>query len=157
MLPWTYPESTYQTACRSVQPLFHSSRQGVPIQRAVIFPLKIATSHGPPCNIYFNEPTRVHNPNGISISSAACAGLMIVTGRETDRQTTLLPSVTVGCIYIRSTAMRPKNNRYLQNGRHLDRRDLHEVGQIAGLRRRRLLNTCHQTAVTKPHYHFHHT
>ena len=41
-------------------------------------------------NIWFLGPTRFHNPNGISINSAAFAGLTIVTDRPTDRQTTLL-------------------------------------------------------------------
>jgi len=53
------------------------------------FPLKIAPSHGgsgPPSNTWFLGPTRVHNPNGISIGSAVFAGLTSVT----DRQTTLL-------------------------------------------------------------------
>jgi len=40
----------------------------------------------PPSNTWFPGPTRVLNPNGISISSAVLAGLTSVT----DRQTTLL-------------------------------------------------------------------
>jgi len=42
------------------------------------FHLKIAASHGgsgPPSNTWFPEPTRVLNPNGISIGSAVFAGL----------------------------------------------------------------------------------
>ena len=35
-------------------------------------------------------PTRVLNPNGISIGSAVFAGLTSVIDRQTDRQTTLL-------------------------------------------------------------------
>jgi len=62
-----------------------------------------------PClmHVCFLGPTRVHNPNGISIGSAVFAGLTIVT----DRQTTRLrfrPSVEIGRIYVR-TAMRPNN------------------------------------------------
>jgi len=52
------------------------------------FPLKIAPSHGesgPPCNTWFPGPTRVTNPNGISIVSAVFAGLTSVTDRQTDR------------------------------------------------------------------------
>jgi len=41
-----------------------------------------------------------------SISSAVVAGLTIVICRQTDHATR---SVTVGCIYVRSTAMQPKN------------------------------------------------
>ena len=44
----------------------------------------------PASNTWCLEPTSVHIPNGISIGSAAFAGLMIVTDRPTDRQTTLL-------------------------------------------------------------------
>ena len=51
-------------------------------------------------------PTRVLKPKGISIGSAAVARLTIVTDRQTDRRTT----VTVGRIYVRSTAMLPNNN-----------------------------------------------
>jgi len=46
------------------------------------------------------------HPNGISIGSAAFAGLTSVTDRPTDEAT---QSITTGCIYIRSTAMWPKN------------------------------------------------
>jgi len=51
--------------------------------------LKIVPSHGGyglPFNTWFLGPTRVFNPNGISIGAAAFAGLTSVT----DRQTTLL-------------------------------------------------------------------
>ena len=70
------------------------------------FSRKIAPSHGeygPPCNACFLEPTRAVNPNGISICSAVFAGVTTMT----DRQTTTR-SVTIGRIYVRSTAMRPK-------------------------------------------------
>jgi len=48
-----------------------------------------------PSNTCFLGPTRVHNPNGISIGSSIFAGLTSVTDRPTDgptadRQTTLL-------------------------------------------------------------------
>ena len=56
-------------------------------------PLKLAASHGgsgrPSSNTWFHGTTRVLNPNGISIGSAAFAGLTSVTDRP-DRQTTLL-------------------------------------------------------------------
>jgi len=73
------------------------------------FPLKIALHmgrSGPPSNTWFLGPTRVHIPNDISIGSAIIAWLTIVTDRQTDHAT---PSVTIGCIYIR-TAMQPNNN-----------------------------------------------
>jgi len=42
-------------------------------------------------NTWFLGPTtRVTTPNGMSIGSAAVAGLTVVTNRQTDRQTTLL-------------------------------------------------------------------
>ena len=63
-------------------------------------------------NTWFLEPTRVHNPNGISIGSVVFAGLTTVTDRQTDRQTDhATPSVnsaSTGRIYARSTAMRHK-------------------------------------------------
>ena len=78
------------------------------------YTFKIAPSHGgcwPPSNTWFRGPTRVLNPNGISIGSAVSAGLTTVTDRQTDRQTDhATRSVTIGRIYVRSTAMRPSNN-----------------------------------------------
>jgi len=59
-------------------------------------PLKTAPSMGGSGPLtYFSGPTRVLNPNGISITSAVFAGLTSVTDRQTadqqtDRQTTLL-------------------------------------------------------------------
>jgi len=70
-------------------------------------PLKLAHSrggYGPRSNIWFHGPTRLYNPNGISIGSADFAGLTSVTDRPTDHATW---SVTIGRIYVRSTAMRP--------------------------------------------------
>jgi len=72
------------------------------------FPLKIASSHGEsgfPSNTWFPRPTRVLNPNGISIGSAVFAGLTGVTDRPIDG-----PRYSIGNnrrIYVRSTAMRP--------------------------------------------------
>jgi len=54
---------------------------------APLSPLKIAPSHGviwTPSNTWFNGPTRVPNPNGISIGAAVFAGLTSVT-EQTDR------------------------------------------------------------------------
>jgi len=72
-----------------------------------LFLQKIAPSHGgsgSPSNTWFSGPTRVLNPNGISISSAIFAGLSSVTDRQTDHATR---SVTIGRIYVRSTVMQP--------------------------------------------------
>ena len=59
---------------------------------------------GLPSNTSFLEPTQVLNPNGISIGSAVFAELTSVTDRPTDHATR---SVTIGRIYVCSTAMRP--------------------------------------------------
>jgi len=51
-------------------------------------PLKIASSHRgsePPSSTWFLGPTQVHNLNDISVGSAVCAVLTIVTDRPADR------------------------------------------------------------------------
>ena len=73
------PESTSQTACGSVQPFLHSSRQTVHILYKGPPPSQncpFAWGSGPPSrpNTWFLGPTRVQNPNGISIGSAVFAG-----------------------------------------------------------------------------------
>ena len=55
---------------------------------------------------HFLGPTGVLNPSGISISAAVFAWVTTVTDRPRDDTT---QSVTVGCIYVRSTVMQPKN------------------------------------------------
>jgi len=52
--------------------------------------IALATEDLDPSNTWFLRPTRVHNPNVISISLAVFEGLTNVTDRQTDRQTTLL-------------------------------------------------------------------
>jgi len=67
-----------------------------------LLPPKIAPSHGGsglPSTTLFLGPTRVYNPNGISISSAIFAGLTTMTDRQRYTQ-----SATIG----RSTTMLPK-------------------------------------------------
>jgi len=59
-----------------------------------------------PFDTWFPGPTRVLNPNGISISSAVLAGLTSVTDRPTDHASR---SATIDRIYVRGTAMRSKN------------------------------------------------
>ena len=103
------PKSTIQTANQSVRPSLHNSRQNVPIrlliQWALLFP-KVAPSDGgmwTPSNTWFLGPTRVLNPNGISVDSAIFAGLIRATDRLTDRPTDhATPSVTIDRIYIHS-------------------------------------------------------
>jgi len=60
---------------------------------------------GPPSNTWFPGPTQVLNPNGSSIGAAVFAGLMSVT----DRPRYSVGNNRIGHIYVRSTAMRPKN------------------------------------------------
>ena len=68
-----------------------------------------AWGYGPPSNVWFLWPTRVHNPNGISIGSAVFTGLTIVTDHAT-------PSVKIHhIIYLCSTAMWPNNIIQLQS------------------------------------------
>ena len=125
------PESRAQMANRSVHPFLLSSRQKVPVlYNGGPFPRKLPLlvgvvtpiyfmipwgrlspqcpmgGSGPPSNTWFPGPTRVLNPNGISIGSAVLAGLTSVTDRPTDHAT---QSVTINRIYIRSTAMRSNN------------------------------------------------
>jgi len=67
---------------------------------------------GPPSKTWFLGPARFLNSNCISISSAVFAGLTCVTDRPTDRPTDHATRwVTIGCIYVRSTAMRPNNKQ----------------------------------------------
>ena len=87
------PESSTQTASRSVKPSLHRRPQNVPILYNGTSPMEIAPSFGgsrPPSNTWFPGPTRVLNPNSISIGSAVFARLSSVTDRQTDRQTTIL-------------------------------------------------------------------
>jgi len=83
-------ESTPKATSRSVQPFLHSPRKRVRIYyNETPLSLKINFAHGEiwiPSNTCFLVPTRVLNPNSISIGSAVFAGLITVT----DRQTTLL-------------------------------------------------------------------
>jgi len=77
------------------------------------FPSKLPISvrgSGLPSNTWFLGPTRVLNPNGISIGSAVFVGLSTVTDRQTDR-----PRYSVGNNrpHQRSIAMRPNSNNNL--------------------------------------------
>ena len=91
----------------------HFGRVSLYFTWAAPFPLQIARSHGgsgPPCNTWLLELTRVQSPNGISIGSAVLAGPW---SWQTDH-TTL--SVTIGRIYIRSTAMHSNNKNPFRFG-----------------------------------------
>ena len=59
-----------------------------------------------PSDTWFLGPTEVHNPKGISVCSVIFATFAIVTDRQTNHST---PSVTIGCIYVRSAAVWPNN------------------------------------------------
>jgi len=68
------PDPASQTACRSVQPFLHSSRQKIPIPyNECLFPAKLPFPmgrSGPPSNTSFTGPIQSDNPNGISIGLA---------------------------------------------------------------------------------------
>jgi len=103
-------------ASRSVQPFFAQLTAECPftLQWADPFPsVPFTWGSGSP-SAWFHEPTRDHNPNGISIDLAVFAGLTIVTDRPTDRPR---KSIYNNRPHIRSTAMQPNNrpNTQLQD------------------------------------------
>ena len=121
---WT-PSNTIPWAHLSPQPKRHLDRFGcfcTDDRRVSLyftmgrpFPLKIALSprgSGAPSNAWFSGPTRVLNPNCISIGSGVFARLTIVTDRPTDHATRW---VTIGRMYVLSTAIRPNNNNDNEN------------------------------------------
>jgi len=95
------PKPTTQT--RSLKPVLHSSQQSIPIlyNGPPFLPSKLPIVTGDVDLV----PTLVLNPDGISIGSTVSAGLTSVTDTVTDHAT---QSVTVGRIYVCSTAMQPK-------------------------------------------------
>jgi len=109
--------STPQMASCSVQPFLHSSRQKVPLlyNWLPISPQKLSVSmgSGPPSSTWFLGPTQVYSPTSISSGSAV---LQCSQSQQTDHAT---PSVTVGCIYVRSTRMRSRNSSLLTECRVL--------------------------------------
>jgi len=86
-------EIIIQTVSRLVQPFLQSLRQKVPtFYNGLPLPPQnylFAWGSGLLSNTWFLWPTRVYNPNGISIGSAVFAGRTILTNRQTDRETTL--------------------------------------------------------------------
>jgi len=112
------PESICsQTTSRSVQPFLHSSRQrvpSIPYNGSLLLHQNCSFAWGTWTPVYTCSigRTQVYNQDCISISSAVFAGLTIVTDRQTSGQTDrrtdhATPPVTIGRIYVRSTAMRP--------------------------------------------------
>jgi len=78
------PESTTQTAFRSVQPFLLSLQHSAVHARACFSPKKLPLCMGRsglPSNTWFLEPTRVLNPNGIAIGLAVFAGLTTMTDK----------------------------------------------------------------------------
>jgi len=97
---------TTHMASQSVQTFFAqmTAECHYTLQWGAPLPLKIAPPQGgsgPSSNTWFLRPTRVLNPNSISIGAAIFAGLTYVTDATW--------SVTIGLIYVHSTAMWPKN------------------------------------------------
>jgi len=122
-------ESTSQKTSRLVQPFLQNSQQSVPIlYNGPPFPLKIVSSYRDwtPSNTWFIGPTRVHNPNDITIVSAVFAGLTIVTDRQTNHAS---PSVIIG----RSTAMRPNNKKEEKKSIHTDSKVLYGSSFLFGV------------------------
>jgi len=92
----------------SVQPFFAQMTAECPCTLqwdAPSLPLKLPLPWGcAPHLTHWIRPTL--NPNSISIGLAVFSGLTSMTDRPTDHATLL---VTVGLIYVHSTAMRPNN------------------------------------------------
>jgi len=107
-------EPTNQMASLSVQPFLHRWLQSVPIlySGTLLSPLKIAPSHGwiwTPiyCVVPWTHPSPQPKWHLNQFSRFSRAHLC---DRETDRPTDhATGSVTIDCIYVRSTAMRPNN------------------------------------------------
>jgi len=103
------------SASQTVQPFLHSSRHSVPIlYNGRPFP-KIAPSNGdldPISNTWFLEPTRAHNPNGISIGSVDFVGFTWQTDRQTDKPR--------NSVCDNRPHMRPNNkqSKWFDNGPH---------------------------------------
>jgi len=108
------PHSSSIKASQLVQPFLHISWQRVLyFTIGCPFPPKIDPSHWgiwTTSNTWFLGPTRFHNPNGISISSAFLQssqswqtdrGMVCLSDRQTDQQTDhATPSITARRIYI---------------------------------------------------------
>ena len=110
-------KSTSQMASPSIQPFLQlMADSAYTLQWAVPFPPQncpFTSASGPPSNTCFFGPTRVHNPNGITIGSAIFAWFTIVTDRLTDR-----PSYSLcnNRLHVHSPAMQPNDNNDKWNG-----------------------------------------
>ena len=86
-----HSEPTIQTASRSVEPFLHRWPQSVPILHngTPLSPQNCSFQFGIwiPSYTWFPGPTRVLNPNGISIGSAVFVWLTSVTDIPTDHAT----------------------------------------------------------------------
>ena len=91
-------------------------RHSVLYNRPSLFPLKIAPfdwGSGPPSNTWFLGPCPVHDPNKQYLDQFSHFCRAYYCDRQNDRPTDhATRSVTVGCIYIHSTAMRHNNNDF---------------------------------------------
>jgi len=104
-----------------VLPFVHRWPQSVPVlyngSPTSKLPLLMADLD-PPSNTWLHGPTWLLNPNGTSIGSAILEGSLVwQTDRATDHGTR---PVTIGRIYVRSTAMRPKRWRKKVSGEAYD-------------------------------------
>jgi len=104
-----------------------------------------------------------HQTQGSNKTHANCIGALLINHnhinvrkkrwnkRHLDRQT---PNHWSILNTMDTDSVINNDDGYLQNGRHLDHRPraLHEVGQIDGLQRRQLLNTCPQIAAKQPRH-----
>jgi len=104
------PESTTKTASRTVWPFLRSSRQGVighvlSPKNSPFWGIFTHLIHGS-----LSSPVPTTQTASRSVQPFL-AGLTTVRDRQTDHATR---SVTTGCIYVRSTAMRPNDHYYLE-------------------------------------------
>jgi len=85
--PLSFPPTSIVATVAHLSYCIAHGRRSLCFTMGCPFPLKISPSYGgiwTPSNAWFPEPTRVLNPNGISIGSAVFAGLTTVTDRHTD-------------------------------------------------------------------------
>jgi len=100
--------------CQSKAKVGRFLRHSVLYNRLSLFPLKIAPFHwesGPPSNTWFLGPCPVHDPNKQYLDQFSHFCRAYCCDRQNDRPTDYATrSVTVGHIYVHSTAMQSNNN-----------------------------------------------
>jgi len=112
--PLVPPDSTVQTASWSVQLILQGSEQSIPILYRGPPPspqnCQFLWGSGHLSTRWFLKPTRAHSSNGILVVKPFCRvhDCDSVTDRLTDYAT---QSITIGSIYIHSTAMQRSNIR----------------------------------------------